>query len=299
LADAAVKAGAELRENCVVQEIIRDENRVTGIRCSTKGGSSVMEYAQMVIGADGKNSILARTVNAQKHIFRQPMTCWYYSYWSGIPIEDIVFYSIQDRAIGAIPTNDGLTCITVAWPFNEFHTYRSDIEGNYMKTIELNKGLAELVHNGRREERFFGMADLPNFFRKSSGPGWALVGDAGYHKDPITAQGISDAFRGAEILTVALDAGFSGKETMEKALEDYEWKRDEEAMPRFEFTCDWATLQPPSPDMEYLFNALRENQVETDRFFGTIAGTVSISEFFSPENIQRITDTRQAGSKST
>ncbi|MCU7549278.1 NAD(P)/FAD-dependent oxidoreductase [Chitinophagaceae bacterium LB-8] len=299
LADAAVNAGAELRENCVVEEIIMDENRVTGIRCRNKGGSLVRENARMVIGADGKNSIVARTVDAQEYNSRQPLTCWYYTYWSGMPVEDIVLYSVPNRAIGAIPTNDGLTCLPVAWPANEFHDYRSDIEGNYMKTLELNKSLAELVRQGKREERFFGMADLRNFFRKSSGPGWALVGDAGYHKDPITAQGISDAIHAAEMLTDALDAGFSGKETLEKALEHYELTRDEEVMPMYEFTCDWATLQPPPPDMEYLFTALRENQVETNRFIGTLAGTVPIPEFFSPENIQRITGTMETGSNIT
>ena len=288
IVDAAVKAGAELRENCLVEEIVMNDDRVTGIRCRIKGGSSVTEKARIVIGADGRNSIVARAVKAQEYNARPPLSCWYYTYWSDVPVEDLVLYSRPNRAIGTIPTNDGLICLPVAWTANEFRDYRSDIEGNYLKTLELTNGLADLVRQGKREERFFGMADLPNFFRKSFGPGWALVGDAGYHKDPITGQGISDAFHAAETLTGALDAGLSGSESLEKSLARYEQSRDEEVMPMYEFTCDWATLQPPPPDMEYLFSALRGNQAETDRFCGTIAGTVPIPEFFSPENIQRI-----------
>jgi 2-polyprenyl-6-methoxyphenol hydroxylase-like FAD-dependent oxidoreductase len=137
-------------------------------------------------------------------------------------------------------------------------------------------------------ERFVGTADLPNFFRKPVGPGWALVGDASYHKDPITAQGISDAFRGAEALAEALDAGFSGREPWESALARLERARDEEVTPMYEFTCQLATLEPPPPLMQRLFAALHGNQSETNRFFGVLAGTVPVREFFSRENMQRI-----------
>jgi 2-polyprenyl-6-methoxyphenol hydroxylase-like FAD-dependent oxidoreductase len=129
---------------------------------------------------------------------------------------------------------------------------------------------------------------VPNFFRRSFGPGWVLVGDAGYHKDPITAQGISDAFNGAEALAEALDAGFSGREPLEAVLAGNERRRDEEAMPMYEFTCEWATLEPPPPEMQQLFAALRGDQIEIDRFIGTIVGTVPIPEFFSPENMERV-----------
>src|SRR5829696_6528476 len=100
----------------------------------------------------------------------------------------------------AFPTNDNLACVYVAWPKQEFRAFRSDVEGNYLKTVELVPELAELVRAGEREERFAGTAVLPNFFCKPYGPGWALVGDAGYHKDPVTAQGITEAFRDAELL---------------------------------------------------------------------------------------------------
>jgi 2-polyprenyl-6-methoxyphenol hydroxylase-like FAD-dependent oxidoreductase len=152
--------------------------------------------------------------------------------------------------------------------------------------------LAERVHQGRREERFTGTAQLYNFFRKPHGPGWALVGDAGYHKAPDTAQGINDAFRDAELVAEAVDCGLCGKRPMEAALAEYEQRRNEAALPMYELTCQVATLEPPQPQMQHLFAALRHNQEQTNRFFGALAGTVPIPEFFAPENIGRIMGTQ-------
>lgn len=114
------------------------------------------------------------------------------------------------------------------------------------------------------------------------------MGDAGCHKDPITAQGITDAFRDAELLANALDDGFSERRPLDEALADYEQQRNAEAMPIYELTCQLATLEPPSPERQQLFAALRGHQEETNRFIGCIIGTVPIPEFFSPENIRRI-----------
>jgi hypothetical protein len=137
------------------------------------------------------------------------------------------------------------------------------------------------VREGRREERFYGTADVPNFFRKPYGPGWA-------HKDPITAQGITDALGNAALLAEAIDEGFSGRRPLEEALGDYQRRRDHEVLPMYEFTCELAALEPPSSEMQQLFGALRGNPTEADRSMGTIAGTVSIPEFFSQENQRRI-----------
>src|SRR5258708_29995066 len=153
------------------------------------------------------------------------------------------------RLIGAFPTNDGLLCSLVQFPNQEFHAFRSDIVGNYQEQLDLVPSLAERLRNGKQEERFVGTADLPNFFRKPYGPGWALVGDAGYHKDPYTGQGIADAFFSAELATEAIDAGFSGRQPLEEALADYERQRNEDALPKYEFNRPLATVEPPSPEM--------------------------------------------------
>ena len=145
------------------------------------------------------------------------------------------------------------------------------------------------MRNGKREERFAGTVNTENFFRKPYGPGWALVGDAGYHKDPSTAQEIADSFRDAELLTEAIDAGFSERRPLDEALADYERQRNAAVLPMYEFTCRLANLaEPPPPEMRQLLAALQGNQTETNRFLGVWAGTVPVPEFFAPEHIQRI-----------
>ena len=106
----------------------------------------------------------------------------------------------------------------------------------------------ELVNDvpSKREARFAGTA-VPNFFRRPYGPGWALVGDAGYNKDFITAQGMLDAFRDAELCATAPDQSFSGARPYDDAMADYQSTRDEHVLPMFEFTCQLATLEPPPP----------------------------------------------------
>jgi flavin-dependent dehydrogenase len=284
LVEAAVAAGAELREHFSVKELVTEGERVVGIRGRAVGGAAVTEKARIVIGADGLHSFVVRTVQAATYNVRPTFTCAYYTYWSEVPIQGAELYPRPDRTIVATPTNAGQTITIVYWPYAVFHEVRSDIEGNFLKALDLAPGLAERVRSGRRTERSRGTAVLSNFYRKPYGPGWALVGDAGYHKDPFTAQGISDAFRDAELLAGAIDEGLSGRHALEDALADYERRRNEASLPLFELTLQFATLQPPPPEQQ-LFAALRHNQEQTDRLFGTVVGTVPVQEFFAPENI--------------
>ena len=145
----------------------------------------------------------------------------YYTYWSGLPVDGFETVIRPDRGWAALPTNDGLTMLVVGWPYAESTAYKADVEANYLKTLELAPEFAERVRGAKREERFAG-GSVPNFFRKPYGPGWALVGDAGYNKDPITAQGISDAFRDAELCATALDEAFTGARSFDDAMADYQ-----------------------------------------------------------------------------
>ncbi len=148
-----------------------------------------------------------------------------------------------------IPTNDDLTCILVGWPVAEFDRARANIEQEYRAAIQLvSPLLAEALHNSRRVERYVGTADLPNFFRKPYGPGWALVGDAGYHKDPVNAQGISDAFRDADLLAAAVHAALTGEKPWATALAEYEQQRNESAFPLYEQNCRAASFTPRTAD---------------------------------------------------
>jgi 2-polyprenyl-6-methoxyphenol hydroxylase-like FAD-dependent oxidoreductase len=288
LVEAAVVAGAHLREGFFVEELLWEGDRVTGIVGRHPGGRSVKEQARLVIGADGMRSLVARRVQAPTYQAKPALTCAYYGYWSSVPLAGAEIYLRPDRMFITFPTNEELTCIYVAWPISEFHRVRTDIASHFLQALDLALRLAERVRQGKQVGRFRGTADLPNFFRKSSGPGWALVGDAGYHKDPYAAQGIMDAFRDVELLVKAIDTGWSGRRPLEEALADYEQQRNALALPLYEYDTQVASFSPRPPKMQQLLVALQGNQEQTNRFFGLAEGTTSFSAFFSPEHIGQI-----------
>ncbi len=287
LIDAASDAGAEVREGFTVDEVVIEDGAVVGIRGRDGNGAPVLERARVVIGADGRNSQVAKAVGPEQYN-EKPMLQWsYYSYWSGLPVDGMETVIRPDRGWGAAPTNDGLTMLVVGWPYAESTAYKADVEANYLKTLELAPDFAERVRGATREERFAGGA-VPNFFRKPFGPGWALVGDAGYNKDPITAQGILDAFHDAERCSTALHEAFSGVHAFDDAMSAYQRARDLHAMPIYDFTTQLATLETPPPEMLQLLGAVHGNADAMSAFVSVVAGTMSPVDFFDPEHIGRI-----------
>jgi 2-polyprenyl-6-methoxyphenol hydroxylase-like FAD-dependent oxidoreductase len=184
----------------------------------------------------------------------------------------------------------------LAWPVAEFEDFRSDVGGNFLRTLDQAGDLGERVRAGARAERFRGSPDLPNFLRKPYGPGWALVGDAGLVMDPITGQGIADAFRDAELLSGAVDAGFGGfggARPMEAAMAEYQRQRDHAVLPMYDFTTELASLAPPRPEAAALFEALAGRQEEIDRFLGALTGAIPLRDYMSPVNLMRIIGLRR------
>ena len=205
-----------------------------------------------------------------------------------MPLEGGEIYTRQRRAIGAWPTNDGLTLTYVAWPVEELPAFRADVEGSGLRTLDLAGDLGERVRAGRRAERFRASPDLPNFVRRPFGPGWALVGDAGLVMDPLTGQGIGDALRDAELLAEAVAAGLGGRRPLAAALAGYERARDQAALPMYDLTTELAAFAPPRPEQQALLAALASRQADVDRFLGVLTGTVPPGEFFSARNLLRI-----------
>jgi 2-polyprenyl-6-methoxyphenol hydroxylase-like FAD-dependent oxidoreductase len=294
LVDAAAEAGAEIREGFTVEEVLIEDERVVGIKGRSKGGEAMTERARLVIGADGRYSVVAEAVRPEQYNERPPLLAAYYTYWSDLPIDGrFETYIRARRGFAAAPTHDGLTLTVGGWPHAEFETNKKDVEGNFLKMFDLAPEFAERVRGAKRAAPFAGAA-VTNYFRKPYGPGWTLVGDAGYNKDPITAQGISDAFRDAEHCAMALDQTFTGARSFDDAMSEWQRARDRHVLPMYEFTCQLATLEPPPPQMQQLFRAIHGNQKAMDGFVQMNAGTISPAEFLSPENIGAIMTARAA-----
>ena len=274
LVDGAAAAGAEVREDFGVEELLTDDGRVTGIR----GHNGVTEQARVVVGADGRNSVVAKDVQAPAYEEHPTLTVGYYSYWSNLPTDTFEAYSRPGRGWALCPTNDDLTLVVGGWPHSELVEHRDDIEATLMATFELSPAFAERIRGAKREERLVG-STAPNYFRKPYGPGWALVGDAGYCRDFITAQGITDAFLDAEELADALVTG---------EMAEYQARRDARAMPVYQMTLQIAALQPPDEQMIQLVSAIAGNQPAMDAFARLNSGVTSPVEFFAPENVGRL-----------
>jgi 2-polyprenyl-6-methoxyphenol hydroxylase-like FAD-dependent oxidoreductase len=288
LLDAAAAAGAEVREEFMVEELTLDDGRVTGIKGHGKGGRTVTETAQVVIGADGIYSHVAKQAGAESYLDRAPLEASYYSYWSHLPMEGrFEAYDRGDRSWAVWPTNDGLTLVIVGWPIAQFDANKYDFEGHYLRAFDRAPEFAARIRDAKCEERLVG-ASVPNFFRKPWGPGWALVGDAGYTRDFMTAQGINDAFRDSELCANALDDAWSGRRSYDEAMGDYQSRRDRQVRAMYEFTCDFASFTPPTPEKQQLMGAIHGNPEAMDGFARVIAGVTSPAEFFSEENVGRI-----------
>jgi 2-polyprenyl-6-methoxyphenol hydroxylase-like FAD-dependent oxidoreductase len=288
LLDAARAAGAEVRERFAVEELTAEGGRVTGIRGRSKGGPAVTERARLVVGADGKHSMVARTVGAAAYHELPVRSMGCYTYWEGLPLQGGEVYAREARAIGAWPTNDGLTMTHVAWPVAEFAAFRADVEGGFLRTLDLAGDLGRRARAARRAERFRASPDPPNRFRRAHGPGWALVGDAGLVMDPITGQGIGDALRDAELLAGAVQAGLGGRQPLEQALAGYERARDRAALPMYEFTTELALLAPPPPEAQAFFAAVAERPAEAGRFLAVLTGSEPLAGYFGPRNLLRM-----------
>jgi flavin-dependent dehydrogenase len=245
LIDAAVEAGAEFRDGFPVHDLTFGHDRVTGIR----GRGGMTERARVVIGADGRNSPVARRAGAPAYAQQPTLACWYFSYWSGVAWDGLEWYRRGRRMIFAHPTNDDLFAVFVGWPIAELPAVRPDIEAQLMAAVDRVPDLSQRIRSGRREERIYGAAQLPNFLRKPYGPGWALVGDAGCHKDPVRALGICDALRDAELLADSLTASLSGGQAEAAALSQYERRRNQATMDEYEANLRAARFSPPAPEI--------------------------------------------------
>lgn len=210
LQKAATEAGATVLAEVAVANLVMDRGRVRGVALSTPTRGSRTVAADLVIGADGVRSKVARLVGADIRIAARHTAATVYGYWPDPGIDGYVWTYRPGISVGAIPTHGGRVCVFTAMPVERFAAERG--RGNpALHQQLLAEGAPELVDllggSGPDAGSLRAFAGIPGFLRRSAGPGWALVGDAGYFRDPITAHGITDAFRDAELLARAVTAG--------------------------------------------------------------------------------------------
>jgi 2-polyprenyl-6-methoxyphenol hydroxylase-like FAD-dependent oxidoreductase len=288
LVEAARAAGAEIRENFRVTHVTGSGDRVTGIRGAARGRPEVTETASLVIGADGKRSLVAGAVRARRYRERPVRSFASYSYWSGVPVSGGELYQRPGRAVAAFPTNDDLTMVYVAAPMTEFASARADLEAHYLRTLDRCGDLGERVRSGSRAERLRTTPDQPNTFRCSHGPGWALAGDAGVVMDSVSAQGMTNALRDAGYLSAAVVAGLGGSRPLAGALHDHQRRRDHAIRGMYDFTLGLAAFPPVGPGQRLFLAGVAADRQEAGRFLGAFAGIVPPEDYFTLGTVVRI-----------
>jgi flavin-dependent dehydrogenase len=233
LVDAASAAGAHVVHEVGLQGLVRAERgRVTGAVLRDRTGAVHRVEADIVIGADGIRSTVARLAEARTYRMGRHASAVVYGHWAGLCLDGYQWHYRPGVSVGAIPTNNGETCVFVAVPAARFlDLFRGDVGGGHARLLRgAAPELGALVERSEQTGNFHGFAGQTGFFRQSWGPGWALVGDAGYFKDPLTAHGITDALRDAARLSTAVVDGSEG------ALAEYQSGRDILATDLFDVT---------------------------------------------------------------
>lgn len=251
--DSAQEAGADVLDKTSMKELLRDGNgRVLGIFAG-RDGSTHPITARYVVGADGHKSRVADLAGSIVRRSHPATNAVHYAYYEGIEAAGFWFQFTPDVNTGLIPTNEGQCLVFAGRPVSRSHSFSTDPDGEFMRLLEQGgTDLAGIVRAGKRVGRFHGTTGLAGFLRQAWGPGWALVGDAGYTKDPISAHGISDALRDAELCARALDRVLRAPEEEADALDWYETLRDamstrlfeeSEALARFEWSPEEASAR--------------------------------------------------------
>jgi flavin-dependent dehydrogenase len=250
LVDAATTSGADVRHQTPVVGLLRgDDGRVLGVRVQGAAGHERPIRAALTVGADGVGSVVARGVGAPFLDRGRAASAILYRYVDQVPATGYLWGYGAGTAAGVIPTNAGEACVFVSTTPARMRTLRRDgAEAAFDSLLDAAPApLADVVRAGGAGGRLHGWRGVPGHVRRSSGPGWALVGDAGYFKDPITTHGITDALRDAELLSDAVLEGLGGASPV-VALARYEAIRDRLSKALYEVTeCvaryDWSGQQ--------------------------------------------------------
>jgi 2-polyprenyl-6-methoxyphenol hydroxylase-like FAD-dependent oxidoreductase len=225
LVDAATAAGAEVRYGITVTGVRRQRHgAVTGVVGRDERGRPFAADAAIVIGADGRRSTVADLVRAPTERRGVGTTAVVYGYWSGLATDGYEWIFTANGSAGVIPTNDGQACVFVGGTPSRIG--RGGVEVMHDVLADVAPGLAARLAGATTPTGVRTFPGRPGHMRRCWGPGWALVGDAGYWKDPISVHGLTDAMRDAELLALALSSSEADGPDRSAALAGYQATRD-------------------------------------------------------------------------
>ena len=264
LSEAAEEAGAEFRYGWSVEDLLTSPNgHVTHAVIRNAAGQRHTIRADVLVGADGARSKVARLVGARPTHTAPHATASIYGYFDHMPSDGYHWHFADGLAAGVIPTNDDRACLFVSMPPTRFLDGKSSgLERVFLDVLRSVSTDLFVRAASAGTPSLRGFAGAPSMLRESAGPGWALVGDAGYFKDPLTAHGMTDALRDAELLARAIVAGRQGSGTMDDALLAYVETRDRLSHGLLDVTSRIASLEWDLAEVKQLHRTLSREMKE-------------------------------------
>ncbi|MCM8747718.1 NAD(P)/FAD-dependent oxidoreductase [Thermomicrobiaceae bacterium CFH 74404] len=298
LEQAAAQPGITVQAGTQVTGLIWDDDRVVGVRYRARRGRTEGEVrARIVIGADGRGSFVARAAGAVEYDAVPPLFAWYYAYMIDVPLDDppsAAAFRGPFPEVGAeysaafiFPADGGLTLVGFGVEHAAFGRFRRNVRQSFFAGLRSLPAVWERVGQARLVSRVLGTGHLPNFFRAAWGPGWALVGDAGCHKDPHTVQGMGDAVRSARLLATALDRWWRGQASEEESLSWYQHERDADLRPMYDFTTFRLQAQVGDEIWERFNQLTWEDEGLACRRVAAMTHAVHPADVYTPEAVLR------------
>jgi flavin-dependent dehydrogenase len=287
LADAAAESGADVRMGTKVTGLLGDRGRVTGVKV-TRNGSDDTLRARLVVGADGRSSTVAKLVGARKYNLTPNERFAYWAFFEDAewPWDStFVFHRWADRIVFGGHADSGLLQVIVVPQLSELPRFREDLEGSFMDYSRSCRPMHLALAGARRVGKHFGMLRWDGFLREASGPGWALVGDAGHFKDPTPAGGIQDAFRQVDALAPAITAEIGGDpEALDRAVSGWSRWRDRDAAEHYWLACDMGAAGTTPPVLRELMRRLLA-QGKIDLFLDLLTHRTKPSQVLTPPRL--------------
>ncbi|HEX6116183.1 MAG TPA: NAD(P)/FAD-dependent oxidoreductase [Solirubrobacterales bacterium] len=291
LVETAREAGAEVRERTKAADLVFDGGRVAGVRLEGPDGEGELR-APLVVGADGRSSGVARRLGVAEPYRSNPnQRACAFAYWRDREAgpREVASQWREGSELGTVfPCDGGDALVLLMPPVGRGAEFRADPQGAYERTIERMPGMRARLDGCERVSKVRVATDLPSYFRRSSGAGWALPGDAGHFKDPVTAQGIRDALRYGRRLGELAAPALGDRAALDRALRAWEDERERDCIEAYQWTNKLARAEPMTPLEVELYRDLRADSELARGFLDVFARRRLPSEVLGPRDGLRL-----------
>jgi len=299
-ANAAETPGVTAREGTKATELVWDGDRVAGVRFREDGGRGrpLVARAPLVVGADGRSSFVGNSTGAPFYNVVPPRNFPFYTYYRDVEAIDPPAFEIWESVeahgtVMLIPCDDDIWLGVIYTPQAEYDDFRRDHERLLEKRMRADPRIGPRLARAERIAPVRGRGDLVNFMRVPAGRGWALVGDAGQHKDPIFGQGIGDACRSARLLAQHVEAGLGGD--LDASLAEYHAYRDDDLLPKYDLMINGRATGVSQEDFDLIVREAGLDDSLAFRFVNIFTGGLKVHDVFNSAVVEWWKGRAQAG----